>query len=167
MFEKLESHMFDNVGQKIKTIVRYYVRIMVSLLLIAAVALEVYALTQLPDGNGEAFLMMLLIPFAAALAGVLVWLSAVPIYGFGEVVDTAIAMRGEEEVPLDSLPNLFDGEPAAETDSDEPAPDDEWICPACEGEVTYSAETKVWHCAHCHRRYTVVGEGWTQRLKEL
>jgi cellulose synthase/poly-beta-1,6-N-acetylglucosamine synthase-like glycosyltransferase len=94
-------------------------------------------------------------------------LSVVALYGFAEVVDTAIIKRkgGEEpDIPEDLFIPEDEDEDEAETVAEA---DDVWICPSCEGEVTYSEETKTWHCAHCHRMYQVVGKGWTQHLKEV
>lgn len=167
MFEKLDSLMFENVGKKLKTIVRYYVYAMFGLLIVGGVAMELYSLWQLLKGNGYAFFAMLVTPLAVLFAGFFVWLSVVALYGFAEVVDTAILHRKGENTP-DIPEDLFIPESEDEDEAETVAEaDDVWICPSCEGEVTYSEETKTWHCAHCHRMYQVVGKGWTQHLKEV
>ena len=167
MFEKLDSLMFDNVGKKLKSIVRYYVYSVFGLLIIAGVVMETIALVELLRGNGYAFFAMLITPLAVLLAGFLVWLSVVALYGFAEVVDTAIISRKGGDTP-DIPEDLFIPEDEDEDEAETVAEaDDVWICPHCEGEVTYFEESMTWHCAHCHRQYQVVGKGWTQHLKEI
>lgn len=74
---------FNNIGKKIKKIAEITFKIMTVLYLIAAVFFVIYAIT-------DAWFEMLLPAIGCVLLGpALSWLSVVPLYGFGELVDKA------------------------------------------------------------------------------
>lgn len=92
-----DKFFFSDVGKKIKAIIRGCFYVETILILIAGCLMELYAIWWLFSGEVSGFLMMLLIPIAAALAIGLLWLSVLLTYGFAEIVDTAIAMRTQEQ----------------------------------------------------------------------
>jgi hypothetical protein len=74
---------FNDIGKKIKKIAEITFKVMTVLYLIAAVFFVIYAIT-------DAWFEMLLPAIGCVLLGpALSWLSMVPLYGFGELIDKA------------------------------------------------------------------------------
>lgn len=203
MFEQWDAFLFRNMGQKIKSVVRGLFYVGAGLLLLGGILAEGEAIKLLSHGAEDGFLWMLVIPIGVAVGIAVLWLSVFLIYGFGEVVDTAIVLR-EGVVPQpDEVDLVSGGILGNETDAPAlwtcgcgvtnsnattvcrgcgqirpvnaayvaPTPkeeeDDMWLCPHCEGEITYVPSSGVWLCSHCQRLYRVEGQGWTKRLVEI
>ena len=167
MFRWLNSSLFDNVGKKLKRVIRWFVYFVFGLLLLLGTSVIWFTIQRFNAGYTKAIYVAAMIPFVVVLLGFLVWLFAAALYGFAELIDTAVTNRqgGEnEDLPED----FFIPEDEDEFEEEEEATGDEmWFCPHCEGEVSFSQETQTWRCANCQRQYQVVGKGWLQRLKEL
>ena len=136
-----EDFFFSNAGGKIKSIICGIFRIEVILTLIAGIIMELIALINLICGNGGVFfLRMLAIPVGAALSIGALWLFTLMLYGFGEIVDTAITNRltsdGEAQVvaeakPKQSLASYFSSYKAGKTAPSKPGNTvgpTEWTC---------------------------------------
>ena len=161
----VDAFFFSNMGQKIKAVVRALFYFVAGLLLVGGIAAEIYGLSMLLDGNDNGWLVMIATPIAVAVGIGITWLAVFLAYGFGEVVDTAIVIRGtpqEESVDLTAV-NPFD---IAQTDGEEDA-DDVWLCPHCEGDLVAHPATGMWYCPDCGKQYRVEGAGWTKRLVEM
>lgn len=169
MFRILNAWMFDNVGKKLKRFIRWFVYFSFVAVLILGVDLIWLAIQRANAGDTRAIYVAAMIPFAMVLACFLVWLGAAVLYGFAELVDTAITNRqgGAEGIPEDLfIPDDIDEEEMYEDEAN--AENDEmWICPNCDGEVSFSRDAQVWQCDRCGKKFQVTGFGWAKKLKEV
>lgn len=168
----LDRFFFQNIGKKFKAVVRIIFYIEAALAVLGGLVLLVYGLVNAGNGYDDALFTVLLAPVAVAVAIGVLWLSTAFLYGFGELVDTAIAQRrqpmeDEEEAP-DECVDLTSVNPfgiGADGDEGE-TEDDEWLCPCCEGDLVYVKEHAAWYCPDCDKYYEVVGDGWEKKLQE-
>ena len=86
-------------------------------------------------------------------------------YGFAEIVDTAIKNRRQpepvEELLIDEVVN------PADFDSEKKADDHGRTCPVCEGDLTRSEQDNVWYCADCQKKFELLNFGLIDHLKEI
>ena len=96
-FETLWERLYGNVGKIIKDLVKLTLAINVVLAVLAVVILEfanLYAFVSNPQLTNIG--VALLIPIAAVVEIVALWMASLSTYGLGEIVDTAILNRREE-----------------------------------------------------------------------
>ena len=162
----LDRYFFHNIGKQFKSAVRLIFYVEAALTILGGVGFLVYSLSE------EVWLSVVLVPLAVVVAIGLLWLPTAFFYGFGEMVDTAIAQRGqrpedevespEECVDLTSVDPFGIGSDRAEDENE----DEEWMCPLCEGDLLYVRERNVWYCPDCDAYYEVEGDGWNKHLKK-
>ena len=88
---------FENIGGKIKDLAKWSCWITILLIWIATPILIIVTLVE--GGVAAAFLSVILLPIAALLTSVLVWISSWTTYAFGEFVEDIHAMRHTKNPP--------------------------------------------------------------------
>ena len=83
MFEKINSLLFDNIGNKIKVVAKVFAWIQIIAGFIAGIILLFIGLDTLPGGG----IFILIAPVVAIAGCFLAWLDASPIYGLGVAIE--------------------------------------------------------------------------------
>ena len=142
--------MFENAGKKIKKVAAGYFVVALIVGIVVGIVLSIVGLDRY-DGDT-------LIWVGACMtigAPILAWLSALLMYGFGEIVDTAILNRNPQSVGVD-VPTI---------DSSKPV---NWCCPRCGKPLTMSEENdSILCCPQCQNRYVIERKGLSRRLLKV
>lgn len=151
-----DKFFFSDIGKKIKAIIRGCFYFESILILISGALLEIFAFCNLMfEGDIEYFLILVGVPVGVVLAIGTLWLSILLLYGFAEIVDTAIVNRKEQ---LPTQTNVPAPQPAPQP---APAPvqsatvpkkdprafstEDYWVCKACSTK-NQKDRTVCWCC---------------------
>ncbi|MBE6807389.1 MAG: hypothetical protein E7527_05210 [Ruminococcaceae bacterium] len=142
--------MFKNVGRTIKKVAKWVFAIQCFVVLVVGFEL----MRQDDDLAGWGLLLWIVGPLVA-------WLSSLLLYGFGEIVDTAIINRKpqseKKEVEKNEYtprPDVFypisiDGAESKESIPTEEGSYVDAVCPYCQEPLSFSKETKEALCPNC------------------
>ena len=143
--------MFEDVGKKIKSVAKGYFAVMLVVGIIAGIVMLVIGLDSY---NGDTLICVGVI--TAIATPVFAWLSALLMYGFGEIVDTAILNRK----PQASAPA-----PRAAAQHSKLA---NWCCPRCGNPLTVGeTDDGILCCSQCQNRYIVEKKGLGRHLLKV
>ena len=142
--------MFENAGNKIKDFAKVWFGIQCAAAVIGGVVL-------ISQYRGMGFIGLLIIIGGSFVA----WIFSLLLYGFGEIVDTAIANRymnkiapmprpvvshsnsGTQRVPAQPMAKKPQVQPAAQEQA--AVGGDSWICPRCKTK-NLKSRTTCWSC---------------------
>lgn len=163
------DHMFKNanVGKTIKSAAGWVFAVECFLSIFGGIWLIVYGIFDDAETVGYGLLSLVVGPFVA-------WLSALILYGFGEIVDTAIVNRQEEKVkyvappapkPQPRSPHkpVVPQAPVPPKDPRAFSVEDYWVCSLCDNKNLKSRKT-CWGCdapRPAQNTEEVEEDGWT------
>ena len=159
--------MFDNAGKQIKGIAIEFFITQIVVGILAAVTLFVISALADEDAVWIGCLLgglftLVATPFAA-------WFSALILYGFGEMVDTAIANRqgvasavskAVKKVASPIIPKQPEVPKTPKTEKERffSDNDDDWMdicCPHCGEQLSFLKGTQLGHCPNCDKQFDI------------
>ena len=142
--------MFEDVGKKIKKVAKGY---FITLTIIGIITGIIFFIIASYAYNEEVWIISGLVTIV--VTPVVAWFSAIMLYGFGEIVDTAIISRRSGATTINAskptqvkTASTTKTAPAKQPTKIDPRafnPEDCWMCKSC-GTKNLNSRTTCWYC---------------------